>query len=236
MEIYKTLADSYDQLVKDEDATRQWADFTCRYLKHGKLLELACGSGEITLALAERGFEITAGDLSEEMLKAAKQKASAALIQFLPLDMRCFDLAEQFDGVICYCDSVNYLQDETELAAFFACVKKHLKPGGWFLFDMHSTDRLKEFEEEYIEEGELDNQVQYQWTIQSDEDWIHHHFTFWQKDGSVKQEMHRQRVFDAARIEQMLKEEGFDLEFWTDFERKGITAGEKIFVAAKKIK
>ncbi|MFQ8583964.1 MAG: hypothetical protein ACLSA6_16285 [Holdemania massiliensis] len=53
---YDSLAAYYDALVKDEEATAAWLDYTRRYLEPCSLLELACGSGEISIALAEAGY------------------------------------------------------------------------------------------------------------------------------------------------------------------------------------
>ncbi len=233
MMIYHCLADYYDWLVKDEAATKQWVAFTQRFLQQGALLELACGSGEITLALNNCGFQMTASDLSAEMLKKASAKDLQNQITFYQADMTDFQDPELYDGILCYCDSINYLKDENELKAMFALVLQHLKAGGWFLFDLHSLDRLKEFEEEYIEEGVIDD-VQYQWTIQSDERCLFHHFAFWFPDGHIEQETHVQTVFDPERVRLLLNQAGFETACWTDFDHPGIVPGEKIFIAGRK--
>lgn len=231
--IYNSLAHWYDMLVKDEEATKRWLEFTQRYIKKGKILELACGSGEITLAMSHSGYKVEASDLSGEMIKAARIKEGAETVHFFEADMRSFHLGKHYDGIVCYCDSINYLVTEEEVNAMMDCVDEHLCSGGWFLFDTHSLDRLEEFSEEYIEEGVLD-EVQYQWTIQSDDSFIHHHFTFWFENGHLEQEMHVQRVFDPEWMINNLHSRGYHVEVWTDFDLPGIESGEKIFIAAKK--
>lgn len=231
--IYNSLAHWYDMLVKDEEATLRWLQFTQRYIKHGSILELACGSGEITLAMSESGYHVEASDLSSEMIKAAQMKEGAEKVHFFEADMRSFHLNQQFDGIVCYCDSINYLVSEEDINAMFDCVDQHLSSSGWFLFDTHSSNRLEEFKEEYIEEGILED-VQYQWTIQSDDPFIHHHFTFWFNDGKIEQETHVQRVFDPIWMINNLHSRGYHVEVWTDFDTPGIEEGEKIFIAAKK--
>lgn len=231
--IYHSLARFYDQLVKDEEATEKWVQFTQRYIKASQLLELACGSGEITVALSQAGYHVMASDLSLDMLEEAKGKDIGNKIEFFQADMTDFSLSSRFDGILCYCDSVNYLHDEAEFEKLLDCVLAHLKPAGVFLFDMHTPQRLKEFEEEYIEEGILD-EVQYQWTIQSDENTIHHHFSFWLPNGQLLQESHRQIVFDPNWVLEQLEARGLKTECWTDFDQPGIKSGEKIFIAGRK--
>ena len=74
--IYHDLADYYDDLVKDEEATMRWADLTESVLgkQRKKILELACGSAEISLELSLRGYSVLATDLSQDMLNKAKAK------------------------------------------------------------------------------------------------------------------------------------------------------------------
>ncbi|MCI4059937.1 class I SAM-dependent methyltransferase, partial [Bacillus cereus] len=76
-----------------------------------------CGTGEISIRLAEKGFEVTGIDLSEEMLSYAQQKASSNQpILFLQQDMReitGFD--GQFDAVAICCDSLNYLKTKNDV-------------------------------------------------------------------------------------------------------------------------
>ena len=72
--IYKTLASYYDALVTDEEATQDWVDYTRKYVQKGKILDLACGSGDFAIALAKLGFVVEASDLSVEMIKVAESK------------------------------------------------------------------------------------------------------------------------------------------------------------------
>ena len=231
--IYHDLAEYYDDLVKDEEATLRWADLTEDVLKRPgcSILELACGSAEISCELARRGYKLVATDLSEDMLNKAKAKNGAETLQFKPLDMTSFDLDETFDAVLCYCDSINYLSDLEAVKSMFHSVRKHLNEKGVLIFDMHTPDRLEEFSEEFIEEGLIDD-VPYQWTIMTHEDQIHHHFAFW-KDGLMLQEFHVQRVFDLNDILDMLHAEGFETEVLVDFDQDQHAPGEKYFVIGR---
>lgn len=231
--IYHDLADYYDDLVKDEDATQRWADLTEKTVgkNRKKILELACGSAEISNELARRGYSLLATDLSEDMLNKAKLKFGAEKLRFMPLNMIEFDLDETFDAVLCYCDSINYLSGIQEVKSMIRSIRKHLNEHGVFIFDMHTPDRLDEFKEEYIEEGMIDD-VPYQWTIVSQDDEIHHHFAFW-KDGNVMQEFHVQRVLNLDEVLKLLHEEGFETEVFVDFDLSETESGEKYFVIGR---
>ena len=97
--IYDTLAQYYDVLVKDEDASRMWVDWIESQCGPCNILELACGSGEITEMLAQDGFTVSALDLSEEMIEQAKAKDSGHKIRFYHQDMK--DLS-RFGSGRCY--------------------------------------------------------------------------------------------------------------------------------------
>ncbi|MCY9456984.1 class I SAM-dependent methyltransferase, partial [Bacillus inaquosorum] len=110
--IYQGFASVYDELMSHApyDQWTKWIEASLP--EKGRILDLACGTGEISIRLAEKGFEVTGIDLSEEMLSYAQQKVSSNQpILFLQQDMReiaGFD--GQFDAVAICCDSLNYLK------------------------------------------------------------------------------------------------------------------------------
>ena len=96
------------------------------------------------------------------------------------------------------------------------------------MFDMHNIKRLKEFEEQYIEEGIIDD-IQYQWTIMSDyDDIINEHFTFYNKDGMI-QEHHTQHVFKIDLIKDKMSKY-FKTRIIEDF-----IEDEKVLVIGRKL-
>lgn len=226
--IYDNLAKYYDALVADDDACKMWEEFVNRHIKPCKILELACGSGEITHALYQDGYDILATDISASMIKELNKKYPD--IKTKILDMNSFKLNDKYDSVICFCDSINYLEDYHEMFdSVYDCLNDH----GIFMFDMHTQDRLEEFKEEYIEEGYLDD-VAYQWTITTYFNQIHQHFAFYTKDG-ILQEQHVQYVFDHQEVINYLEKLGFKVKVYTDFVTEGVTKGEKIFIKGEKI-
>ena len=229
---YDSLAAYYDALVKDEEATAAWLDYTRRYLEPCSLLELACGSGEISIALAEAGYTVDATDLSPAMIQAAQEKPHPDAVTFRVMDMLDMQTALSVEGIVCYCDSLNYLTSLDQVGQFMDQAAELLEPHGVLLFDMHTPQRLEEFTEEYIEEGVLED-TPYQWTILSDEDRIYQHFAFWTSEG-LKEEHHVQTVFNPLAVLQRMEAAGFEVEIMTDFTQLGIQPGEKLFYAGRK--
>ncbi len=231
--IYDRLAVVYDDLFKDDKATKRWVKFVKDRLKsESKILELACGSGEMAIALANEGYSILASDSSTMMLKQLENKQKNR-IETMNLDMCNFNLEKRFDGVCCFCDSVNYCASMDDFRSMCQCAYHHLNNGGYFLFDMHTPYRLEEFKEMYIEEGKCTN-CQYQWTLIAQDSSIHHHFSFWFDDGSFHQEMHEQKIFSYLEVKDCMNEIGFDVEVFTDFDKLGIHDGEKYFIVGRK--
>ena len=104
----------------------------------GEVLELACGTGQLTVPLASAGLRITGLDLSEPMLSAARQRAAAqkVSVEHLPGDMRDFDLGRRFALIFIARNSLLHLHSTEDILAAFAMVRRHLAPGGIFAFDI----------------------------------------------------------------------------------------------------
>lgn len=113
------------------------------------ILDLACGTGTLSIRLAQAGYRVTGIDLSEGMLTEAKRKhltAETTLnIQWQAGDMRYFLIDEPVDAVVCHYDSLNHLSNETELRGTFIQIAQALKPNGVFLFDLNTLDNYQTF-------------------------------------------------------------------------------------------
>ncbi len=233
MSRYDALAKYYETLIQEEEAVLRWFDFTMEHCRGNEFLELACGCGDLAYKLAENGKNVMATDLSEKMIEEANKRPVLPNLSFEVMNMLNFTTDKKFDTICCYCDSFNYLESYEEVALLFENVYSHLHEKGVFLFDMHSLDRLKEFEDEYIEEGMLDDEVGYQWTINSEDNKIYQHLAFYTPNG-LEEEEHLQMVFDPLEIIKMMEKIGFAVECKTDFDKEGITSGEKIFIVGRK--
>lgn len=210
---YEYLAKYYDYLLGDEKAFDFWLEYINAKDYH-TVLELASGSGVLAGILKKQGKEVTASDISKEMKEVATNNFDG---EYLILNMIDFDLHKKYDLILCVCDSINYLYEE-ELEQMFKSVYKHLNDGGRFIFDMHNPKRLEEFDEEYIEEGQIDEDVYYQWTINSDtfDRTVNEHFTFYTPEGMI-QEQHTQNVFEPSVVKEKLESVGLESEVVMDF-------------------
>ena len=145
---YNAVARVYDKLNADIDYGK-WADFieSCfdRYLPRRPelLLDLACGTGSMTLALARRGYDMIGVDGSADMLSEAFMRSEGAGILYLEQDMRTFELYGTVGAVTCCLDSLNYLLSPDDLALCFQTVHNYLDPDGLFLFDMNTPHKFR---------------------------------------------------------------------------------------------
>ncbi len=109
-----------------------------RIPERGRILDVCCGSGDLSAFLAERGFCVTGIDGSAEMLRFARERVPAGL--FLHHDARSFDLPPQFDAALSTFDSLNHILEISELEQAFANVCRALRPGGLFAFDLNMEE------------------------------------------------------------------------------------------------
>lgn len=144
MTSYSVFSRYYDALTQNV-GYRARCDQLCMLLErhhaHPRLvLDLACGTGSMTLELARRGFEPIGVDASSAMLSEAQQKASAAHanILFLCQKMQQLDLYGTVEAVFCTLDSVNHLTRPEWVKETFRRVALFLEPGGLFLFDVNT--------------------------------------------------------------------------------------------------
>ncbi|MEE3354928.1 MAG: class I SAM-dependent methyltransferase [Candidatus Weimeria sp.] len=154
MDSYTSFARVYD-LFMDQIPYDRWCDQIHRILspylqdKEQKiLLDLGCGTGQMTRRLYEKGYEMIGVDLSSDMLDIAREEEMVRLeaggasmedaILYLQQDMRDLELYGTVQGVVSVCDSMNYLTSEEDLLTTLRLVNNYLDPGGVFLFDMKS--------------------------------------------------------------------------------------------------
>lgn len=108
------------------------------------VLDLACGTGELEYLLRKTRLNFTGVDISRKMLSEANRKTKG--VKYIYGDMKDVRLGRKFDIAVCYFDSVNHLSGITALKRLFKTVKIHLKPGGYFIFDMLTPEGLEQWE------------------------------------------------------------------------------------------
>lgn len=142
---YGVFSEFYDALtanVSYDTVAQVLGSLLTRYGKgRGLLLDLACGTGSVSVRLAEKGYEVIGVDLSPEMLSEAQNKAytTGQNILFLCQDMTKLDLYGTVDAAVCTLDGLCHLPNEESVFAALQKVSLFMNPGGVFLFDVNSV-------------------------------------------------------------------------------------------------
>lgn len=220
MDSYGPLADYYDRLTRDVNYC-QWATYIEKmFVTHsisGKLvLDLACGTGSLTFALADLGYEMIGVDSSPDMLAQATVKSygfDGAKPLFLNQTMENLDLYGTIHGCVCCLDSVNYVTQSETLLQAFQRVHLFLEPDGKFLFDIKAPHSLF-MKQDTISLDERED-IFCVWRSESSKDTMHttHHFTLFHKEGIHwirEEETHTQKIYQPEEITTMLERVGFE--------------------------
>ncbi len=140
---YDALAPVYERVFGPEAAEGTWRTLERLLLPHlsprARVLDLCCGTGEITARLLRAGLRVTGVDRSQAMLAYARQRAPRA--RFLKADMREFcPEPGSFAAVVCVYNSLPHLTSTRQLQAVFRMVARALAPGGRFVFDLYPEE------------------------------------------------------------------------------------------------
>ena len=178
MESYEALAKVYDRLNGEVDYTAIADLYQSIFARYGVapelLLDLGCGTGRMTLELADRGYDMIGVDASAEMLSKAYEQMYAkgkSGILFLQQDMRAFELYGTVGAVVSTLDCINYLTEDGDLEKCFALVHNYLDPNGVFVFDVNTPYKFRHIygDNAYILEEE-DGSIYCGWQNDYDEE------------------------------------------------------------------
>ena len=245
MGAYEALAESYDRLTNDVDYEAT-VDFYMQILAREGLkprtcVDLACGTGSVTAILAQRGYRVTGVDMSEEMLTVAAMKTqdleprpmfSCQYLQELRLP-RAVDMA------VCALDSLDYILDPADCKEAIRRVYKALNPGGIFIFDVNTPEKLRAMDDQvFLDE---DDDVYCVWRGEFDEqtnicsygmDLFQRHGEVWHRSF----EEHREYAYSREQLTEYLKAAGFThIEVYADREFIAPREGEqRIYFKARK--
>lgn len=145
---YDAFAPHYDHFTAHHDY-RSWTLTLERLavaagLRGRTMLDVACGTGKSFMPFLERGYDVTACDVSPGMLAIAAAKAGERA-RLEHEDMRRLPVLGSFELVTCLDDSVNYLLSEAELKATLAGIRRNLAPGGVAVFDANALSTYRGF-------------------------------------------------------------------------------------------
>ncbi|HBG05741.1 MAG: methyltransferase type 11 [Geobacteraceae bacterium GWC2_58_44] len=229
MEVFGAYSRYYNLFYQDKDYPGEAEYVESLIGKHlpgaKSILDLGCGTGRHDLLLAQMGYQVAGVDMSEEMLAVANTQLAdltphPSSLNFHHGDIRSIRLEQSFDVVVSLFHVMSYQTGNEELAAAFATVRAHLKPGGICIFDCWYgpavlTDRpvvrIKRLEDEEIAVTRLVEPVMY--PDQNLVELKYHVFIRVKESGVVEEikESHLMRYLFRPELELLLREAGLTL-------------------------
>ncbi len=218
MDAYHALAVSYDRLTNDVDY-QATVDFYMELLRREGLkpktaVDLACGTGSVAIILAQMGMQVVGVDLSEEMLTVAAQKAQS-LPQpplFVCQPLQKLYLPKAVDLAVCALDSLDYITEPADCRAAIHRVYKALNPGGCFIFDVNTPEKLRAMDGQVFLDEDDDVYCVWRGAFDDETNICSYAMDLFQRRGGVWHrsfEEHREYAYSAQQLTQYLKEAGF---------------------------
>ena len=227
MEAYSALAPYYDAFNRDvpyDGILRFYQRLFARVgISPQLVLDLACGTGAMSVRLAAAGYEVIAADASSQMLSIASARPvpeNAIAPIYLCQRMERLDLYGTIDAAVCCLDGVGYVTKPETLARAFSRVRLFLNPGGVFIFDVNSAYRLRHLDEQaFTRECERAFCV-YQADYSEKTKLLTYTLDLFEQEGRLYRrstEYHRERAYEAQELTSMLLSAGFsDVELFGD--------------------
>ena len=208
------------------------------------VLDLACGTGSLTCELARRGYETIGADLSEEMLAVAREKASALDEGVIPplllhQPMEKLDLYGTIDACVCCLDSVNYVTRPDRLRRAFQRVHLFLMPGGLFIFDADTPEKLRAMDGQVFLDETEDTYCVWRGEWSPRRRVCTFGMDLFRREGDVwlrGEELHEEYAYEPEELEDYLRQAGFrDIRRYGDRTLRRPREGEqRIFFTARK--
>ena len=245
MDAYGALARSYDRLTNDVDYAAVvdfYFDILAREgLKPRTAVDLACGTGSVSLLLAQRGLTVTGVDMSEDMLCQAMDKAQClnALPTFVCQKLQQLYLPRGVDLAVCALDSLDYITEPADCEEAIRRVYKTLNPGGCFIFDVNTPQKLRAMDDQvFLDE---DDDVYCVWRGDFDEttnictyamDLFQRREDLWERS----YEEHREYAYSPEQLTGYLRDAGFtSIAVYADRRFEAPAPGEqRIYIKARK--
>lgn len=230
----KDYSNAYDSLYQDKNYGKECDFLEFLFRKHSvsprTILDLGCGTGGHAVILAERGYSVAGVDRSAAMLAIARKKALKAGVgaDFIKSDITGLALKKRYDAVISMFAVMGYQTGNSELAAACAVAKKHLSPGGVFIFDCwHGPAVLMDRPAPKVKKTEKDGVRIVRHTVPRLDVFRHVadiNFKVTATAGGVSTrtaEAHRMRFFFPQEIKYFLETAGFKKVYFYPFLEKG---------------
>ncbi len=245
MDSYTGFAEFYD-LFMDNIPYKEWSDYLISLLKEynihsGLVLDIGCGTGNITELLASSGYDMIGIDNSEDMLAAAMDKRydSGLDILYLLQDMREFELYGTVAAAVSICDSMNYILEYDELVTVFKLVNNYLDPEGLFIFDLNTISKYENMGDTVIAENRDEGSFIWENSFFKDKNLNQYDLTIFAKDDDNRytkfEETHIQRGYTLDEIKNALSDAGLlFITAYSAFTREPVRGDEdRIYIIAK---
>lgn len=220
--MYSRFSELYDLLTFDINY-KKYAKNIMKFIENEKIeepsiLEIGCGTGNLTQELAKEGFSILALDNSLDMLNIAFPKLiELENVNLIIQDMYTFNYGIYgFDVIVSLLDVINYITDEKKLVLLFKNIYDGLNEGGLFIFDINSKNKLLDVlgNNTYVYEKE---NVFYTWENTMVDNLVYFDLNFFVKTNENYErfkETQIERYYSIDFIKNMLEEIGFiNIEF-----------------------
>ena len=218
MDAYKALAYSYDRLTNDVDY-RATVDFYFALLRKEGLqprtaVDLACGTGSVSVLLAERGLRVTGVDMSADMLCMADNKAVDMENRpvFVCQKLQKLYLPRGVDLAVCALDSLDYITNPDDCREAIFRVYKALNHGGCFIFDVNTPEKLRAMDGQVFLDEDDDVYCVWRGEFDGETNICTYAMDLFQRNGNAWQrsfEEHREYAYSAQQLCAYLKEAGF---------------------------
>lgn len=247
MEAYTSFAAVYDTFM-DNIPYEEWEKYLKSLLyeygvREGLVLELGCGTGNMTEILAQSGYDMIGVDNAEEMLEIAieKRMKSGLDILYLQQDMREFELYGTVKAIVSVCDSVNYILEEEELEEVFRLVNNYLDPGGVFIFDFNTVYKYREIlGDQTIAENREECSFIWDNYYYEEERINEYELSLFIREGDSElyrkyQETHFQKAYDMETMKRLITQSGLEyITAYDAFTKEAPTrVSERIYVIAR---
>ncbi len=218
---YDDFSRFYDRLTDNVEYEKR-ADYFCRLLSlcginNGILLDLGCGTGSMSVRMAEKGFEVIGVDSSVGMLGAAQQKMFESGQQMLLLNqpMQDIDLYGTVDCAICVLDGINHLDGADDVKRTFGKVSLFMNEGGVFAFDVNTIHKHRNVLADNAFVYEFDDLFcVWQNNYNSDDNSVDISLDFFEEEDGVYYrscENFSEQAYELSDISAWLEEAGFEV-------------------------